>query len=71
MWITANWNILKEMGTRDHPTCLLRNLFAGQEATFRTGHGTMDWFKNGKGEHQDCIFHPVYKHRHHAKCQAG
>ena len=42
------WNILKEMGVPDHLTCLLRNLYAGQEATVRTGHGTMDWFKTGK-----------------------
>ena len=47
------WNILKEMGETDH--CLLRNLYVGQEATVRTGHGTIDWFKIGKGVHQDCI----------------
>ena len=45
MWITTNWKILKEMGIPDHLTCLLRNLYAGQEATVRTGHGTADWFK--------------------------
>ena len=49
------WKILKEMGTSDHLTCLLRNLYAGQEATVRTGHGTMDCFKIGKGVHQGCI----------------
>ena len=49
------WKILKEMGTPDHLTCLLRNLFAGQEATVRSGHGTMDWFQTGKGAHQGCI----------------
>ena len=43
------WKILKEMGISDHLSCLLRNLYAGQEATVRTGHGTMDWFKIGKG----------------------
>ena len=43
------WNILKEMGVLDHSTCLLRNLYAGQEATVRTGRGTMGWFKIGKG----------------------
>ena len=43
------WKILKEMGIPDHLTCLLRNLYAGQEATVRTGHGTMDWFQIGKG----------------------
>ena len=47
-WIATNWKILKEMGISDHPTCLLRNLYAGQEATVRTGHETMDWFKLGK-----------------------
>ena len=49
------WKILKEMGIPDHLTCLMRNLYAGQEATVRTGHGTMDWFKIGKGVQQDCI----------------
>ena len=46
------WKILKEMGIPDHLTCLLRNLYSGQEATVRTGHGTTDWFKSGKGVHQ-------------------
>ena len=46
------WKILKEMGIPDHLTCLLRNLYAGQEATVRTGHGTTDWFHFGKGVHQ-------------------
>ena len=49
------WKILKEMGIPDHLTCLLRNLYAGQEATVRTGHGTTDWFQTGKGVHQGCI----------------
>ena len=49
------WKILKEMGLRDHLTCLLRNLYAGQEATVRTGHGTIDWFQIGKVVHQVCI----------------
>ena len=49
------WKILKEMGMPDHLTCLLRNLYAGQEATVRTGHGTTDWFQIGKGVHQGCI----------------
>ena len=44
VWITVNWKILKEMGIPYHPTCLLRNLYAGQEATVRTGHGTTHWF---------------------------
>ena len=52
------WKILKEMGIPDHLTCLLRNLYAGQEATVRTGHGTTDWFKIGKGVCQDCILSP-------------
>ena len=55
VWITINWKILKEMGIPDHVTCLLRNLYAGQEATVRTGHGTIDWFQIGKGVHQGCI----------------
>ena len=49
------WRILKAMGIPDHLTCLLRNLYAGQEATVRTGHGTTDWFQIGKGVHQGCI----------------
>ena len=49
------WEILKEMRISDHLTCLLRNLYAGQEATVRTGHGTKDWFKIRKGVHQGCI----------------
>jgi len=52
------WKILKEMGIPDHLTCLLRNLYAGQEATVRTGHGTMDWFRIGKGVCQGCILSP-------------
>ena len=52
------WKILKEMGIPDYLTCLLRNLYAGQEATVRTGHGTTDWFQIGKGVHQGCILSP-------------
>ena len=52
------WKILKEMGILDHLICLLRNLYAGQEATVRTGHGTTDWFQIGKGVRQDCILSP-------------
>ena len=52
------WKILKEMGILDHLTCLLRNLYAGQEATVRTGHGPTDWFQIGKGVHQGCILSP-------------
>ena len=57
VWITINWKILKEMGIPEHLTCLLRNLYAGQEATVRTGHGT-DWFQTGKGVRQGCILSP-------------
>ena len=68
VWITTNWKILQEMGVPEHLTCLLRNLYAGQEATVITGHGTIDWFqfdftffkkyKFGKGVHQGCILSP-------------
>ena len=52
------WKILQNTGIPDHLTCLLRNLYAGQEATVRTGHGTTDWFQIGKGVHQGCILSP-------------
>ena len=52
------WKILREMGIPDHLTCLLRNLHVGQEATVRTGHGTMDWFQIGKGVYQGYILSP-------------
>ena len=52
------WKILKEVGIPDHLTCLLRNLYASQEATVRTGHGTTDWFQIEKGVHQGCILSP-------------
>ena len=58
VWITINWKILKEMGIPDHLTGLLRNLYAGQEVTVRTGHGTTDWFRIGKGVRQGCILSP-------------
>ena len=60
VWIINNklWKILKEMGIPDHLTCLLRHLYAGQEATVRTGHGTTDWFQIGKGVRQGCILSP-------------
>ena len=58
VWITINWKILQEMGIADHLTCLLRNLYAGQEATVRTRHGTTDWFQIGKGVCQVCILSP-------------
>ena len=52
------WKILQEMGIPDHLTCILKNLYAGQEATVRTGHGTTDWFQIGKGVRQACILSP-------------
>ena len=52
------WKILQDMGIQDHLTCLLRNMYAGQEATVRTGHGTMDWLQIGKRVHQGCILSP-------------
>ena len=55
VWITTNWKLLKEMGIPDHLTSLLRNLYAGQEATVRIGHGTTDWFQIRKGTCQGCI----------------
>ena len=58
VWIKINWKILKEMGIPGHLTSLLRNLYAGQEATVRTGHGTTDWFQIGKGVRQGCILSP-------------
>ena len=58
VWITTNWKILREMGIPDHFTCLLKNLYADQEGTVRTGHRTMDWFKIGKGVCQGCILSP-------------
>ena len=58
VWITTNWKILKEMGIPDHLACNLRNLYAGQEVTVRTGHGTADWLKIGKRVCQGCILSP-------------
>ena len=58
VWITTNWKILQEMGISDHLTCLLRNLYSGQEATVRTGHGTTDWFQIRTGVCQGCILSP-------------
>ena len=66
VWITINYDrkILQEMGIPDHLTCLLRNLYAGQEAAVRTGHGTTDWFQIGKGVHQGCILSPCLVNLH-------
>ena len=58
VWITTNWKILKERGMPDYLTCLLRNLYADQEAIVRTRHGTTDWFQVKKGVHQGCILSP-------------
>ena len=58
MNLSKLWKILKEMGIQDHLTCLQKNLYAGQEATVRTRHGTTDWFQIGKGVHQGCILSP-------------
>ena len=58
VWITTNWKILPTMGKPDHLTCLRRDLYADQEATVRTGHGTTDWFPIGKGVPQGCILSP-------------
>ena len=56
--VDHNWKILQEMGIPDHLTCLLRNLYAGKDATVRTAHGTTDWFQNRKGVHQGCTLSP-------------
>ena len=58
------WKILKEMGITDHLTYFLRNLYASQEATIRTGHGTTDWFQIGKGVHQGCMLSPCLFNLH-------
>ena len=58
VWITTNCKVLKEMGILDHLTCLQRNLYAGQEATVRTGHGTTDWFQIRKGVCQGYVLSP-------------
>ena len=67
------WKILKEMGIPDHLTCLLRNLYAGQEATVRTGHGTTDWFQIEKGVRQGCVLSPCLFnfYAEHMKRNAG
>ena len=64
MWITTNWKILQEMDIPDHLTCLLRNLYAGQEATVSTGHGTTDWFQIGKAVRQGCVLSPCLFNLH-------
>ena len=64
MWITTNCGKFLEMGILDHLTCFLRNLYAGQEATIRTGHVTIDWFQIGKGVRQGCILSPCLFNLH-------
>ena len=59
-WITTNWKIIKEMGIPDHLTCLLSNLYAGQEVTVRTRHGKTDWFQIKKGVSQDYMLSPCF-----------
>ena len=68
------WKILKVIGIPDHLTCLLRNLYVGQETTVRTRHGTTEWFQIGEGVHQGCIMSLLILlicRLHHVKCQAG
>jgi len=70
VWITTDWKILKEMGIPDHLICLLRNLYAGQAATVRTGHRTTDWFQIGKTVHQSCILPRAYlTYMHTTSCK--
>jgi len=64
VWTTTNWKILQELGIPDNLTCLLRNLYAGQEAIVRTRLGTMNWFHIGKGVHQGCILSPCLFNLH-------
>ena len=80
VWITTNWKILQKMGIPDHLTCLLRNLYSGQEARIRTGHGTAEWFQIEKGVHQGCILSPclfnfyaeyIMRNAEKEKAQAG
>ena len=65
------WKILQEMGIPDYLTCLLRNSYAGQEPTVRTGHGTTDWFQIGKGVHQACILSPCYLYAEYVMRNTG
>ena len=67
VWVTTNWKILQAIGLPDQLTCLLRNLYACQEVTVRTGQGTMEWIKIGKGVRQGCILSP-YSFNLYAVC---
>ena len=69
MWITTNCGKFWEMGIPDHLTCLLWNLYAGQEATVRTRHGTIDWFQIGKGVRQGCILSPCLTYMQSTSCK--
>ena len=60
VWITTNWKIFQELGIPEHLACLWKNLYAGQEETVRTEHGTPDWFQIGKGVRQGCILSPCF-----------
>ena len=73
LWVDHNkpWKIFKEMGISEHFSCLLRNLYAGQEATVRTVNGSTDWFQIGKGILQGCIFSPCFFLTFMQKCWAG
>ena len=73
VWIPTNWKILKELGIPDHLTCLLKNLYVGQETTVRTEHGTIDWFKIGKRVWQGCIPSPCLfnVYAEYIMCNAG
>ena len=70
VWTTINWKILKEVEIPDHLTCLLRNLYAGQEATVRTGHGKTDWFQKGKEYIKAVYYHLAYlMYMHFTSCK--
>ena len=69
VWITTNWKILQEVGVPDHLTCLLWNLYMGQDSIARTVHGTIDWFKTGKGVHQGCILSPYLFYMQGRSCE--
>ena len=71
VWTTTNWKILNEMGIPDHLICLLRNVYAGQEATVRAGYGTTDWFQIGKGVCQGCILSPCLFNLEYIMRKAG
>ena len=71
VWITTKWKILKEVGIQDHLTCLLRNLYVGQETTVSAGYGIADWFQIGKGVYQGCVLSPCLFNLYAKKFWAG